>query len=318
MGVFENIYNSASWFGKERMQMPGVASVGNAFGNLKGGFMFGLTGDASYYSPTKGGFRGTPFNFKRFANDAKDVGEHAGKLTWNPQFSLGGMMTAGYGAIGGAVSGAAIGAAGGALMGANPVTTAIGGAAIGGVALAAAPVAAGLAARGAGAALAATPKAFAAVGDGMIKGTALLGKAANSLLKSASIGLSYGTAEAFKYGRLAGGLGGGLNAAAHTVLNPVSRGIGAIGTIAKAMVKKVPDNGTGAFIKNYKFSGFGLSVMAAGSLLSGTKKAFNTFMEDKMGQRDGYISTSTPQIRLMDDAGATGDLVFALNNNRRG
>ena len=41
-------------------------------------------------------------------------------------------------------------------------------------------------------------------------------------------------------------------------------------------------------------------------------------MNAKRGQVDPYISSVSPQIRLMDDSGASGDLVFALNNNRRG
>lgn len=298
MGFWENQFNSHAHFGKQHNQMPGVASFGNAFGNIKGGFMAGFTGDFSHMSPTKGGFRGTPFNFKKFGDKIDDT-LHAGKTAWNPQLSVGGVLTAGYGAVGGALGGAAIGGLGSAVLGAgNPIVAAGVGAGVGAAAAVAAPIVIGGAARLGYEGLAAFPKFAAGVGSGMIKGASKLGKSAIGLASNTNMLLNTGGARMFA--------------------NPIARHGSAMLNFASKLVKPVADNGTGAIIKGYKFSALGGTLLAAGSLASGAKDAYNYLMNDRMGQRDGRMYSATPTIRLMDDAGASGDLVFALNNNRRG
>lgn len=62
----------------------------------------------------------------------------------------------------------------------------------------------------------------------------------------------------------------------------------------------------------------GKTVMGGVALAEGVKKAWNTVQTAKMGQNMG-IDRLTPRIpSYSDNAGATGDLVFALNANRRG
>ena len=52
--------------------------------------------------------------------------------------------------------------------------------------------------------------------------------------------------------------------------------------------------------------------------MQGAAKAWNTLQTEKMGQMTG-VTTMTPKVpAYADNAGATGDLVFALNANRRG
>lgn len=62
----------------------------------------------------------------------------------------------------------------------------------------------------------------------------------------------------------------------------------------------------------------GKMLIGGTALIEGTKKAWSTLETAKMGQMTG-VTTMTPQTpSYSDNAGATGDLVFALNANRRG
>ena len=75
-----------------------------------------------------------------------------------------------------------------------------------------------------------------------------------------------------------------------------------------------------------KATKLGVGVIAAGSFIAGTPKAANTFVEMQKGRNDGSVRTNTPvnnyaQTGQMghsyaNNAGATGDLVFALHNQR--
>jgi len=66
-------------------------------------------------------------------------------------------------------------------------------------------------------------------------------------------------------------------------------------------------------------SGVGKGIFVGGSLLAGAKQGLDTFNTNRMGQRDGQVTTATPQTpkyNMLDDAGATGDLVFDLHKNK--
>ena len=64
----------------------------------------------------------------------------------------------------------------------------------------------------------------------------------------------------------------------------------------------------------------GQSVLWGASLMSGVAKGFGEYNKSRMGQYDGQVTTSTPKVPnyQMDNGGADGDLVFALNNLRNG
>ena len=285
------------------MQTPGIASVSNFAGNLKGGLAFGYTGNTEHLKPTNGGFRGTPFNFS--------TNKETGKTSWNPQLSIGGALSAGYGAVGGAVAGAGLGALASQFApGGNMVAGAAIGAGVGAAGLALAPVAIGAAARGGVELMGKVPDMFGAIGGGVLKGLNGLGRAAGSVATYAANSLSFSPKELSALGFKSG--------AAASAANPLGRHVRAAQNLMGKFVKHVPNGNPGTLLPNHKFTGFGVAALGAGSLISGIKTAFNESMNAQMGQRDNYITQVSPQIRLADNAGATGDLVFALNNNRRG
>jgi hypothetical protein len=68
-----------------------------------------------------------------------------------------------------------------------------------------------------------------------------------------------------------------------------------------------------------KLSAEGLADLWGGALAIGMTGAFKEVMKRNMGQMDGQVRRATPRVpAYADNAGATGDLVFALNRNRRG
>lgn len=76
-------------------------------------------------------------------------------------------------------------------------------------------------------------------------------------------------------------------------------------------IKKFTNGAAGAVIN-------GWTVLGATAAAEGVKKAWGTLQTAKMGQMTG-TQTLTPRIpSYADNAGASGDLVFALNANRRG
>ena len=71
----------------------------------------------------------------------------------------------------------------------------------------------------------------------------------------------------------------------------------------------------------YKFNTAGKMLATAGALTKGIVGGFSTFNKLHQGTIEPGIVRATPQpvySSMMDNAGATGDLVFALHNNRRG
>ena len=99
--------------------------------------------------------------------------------------------------------------------------------------------------------------------------------------------------------------------------------IGVLDVVSRASFfrdpKKFPDS-----FGHFGMSGIGKGIAVAGALIAGIKGGVDSYNQAKMGQSYG-LETSTPQNILYDvrqdlaeTYGAGGDLVFALNQNRRG
>lgn len=137
-------------------------------------------------------------------------------------------------------------------------------------------------------------------------------------------------AAAFSAGRGAAWLGKGM----YESLNSPSKIINPLGSAANKSVslfknlidykpsKKAWNKKTGEIeTTNSKMSlsKWGYGLVFAGGIAQGAGKAINTFDSSRMGTMDGYVTNATPRVpSYQDNAGATGDLVFALNANRRG
>jgi hypothetical protein len=74
-----------------------------------------------------------------------------------------------------------------------------------------------------------------------------------------------------------------------------------------------------------KLTKLGLGTMVGLSAIGGVSKAYDSYMTKRAGTIDTQKTTATPDynpaqytVQHPDYAGATGDLVFALNANRRG
>lgn len=71
----------------------------------------------------------------------------------------------------------------------------------------------------------------------------------------------------------------------------------------------------------YKLNAGGKMLVTAGALTKGIVGGFSTFNKIHQGTIEPGLVRATPQpvySSMMNNAGATGDLVFALHNNRRG
>ena len=85
-------------------------------------------------------------------------------------------------------------------------------------------------------------------------------------------------------------------------------------------------------VGEYKLRGIAIPVLMGSALLSGVSEGLKTFEKSRMGTNDGMMRTLTPNINIQNDvynavganmdatpsfarnAGATGDLVFAMYN----
>jgi hypothetical protein len=144
---------------------------------------------------------------------------------------------------------------------------------------------------------------------------------ANNLDKIGSAGFSLGR------GML------GLGSGSIEMLNSTSPWKNPIGQIANMtqkaagkLVKYEPEtrvwNATQSAMENkggLKLTGWGKAAVGVTAVAAGAWKAKEAFETSRMGQVDPYITIATPRIpSYQEDAGASGDLVFALNANRRG
>lgn len=126
-----------------------------------------------------------------------------------------------------------------------------------------------------------------------------------------------GTAKAMP--SIIGGVGSGVLAATPYLAGVASYGAAKVGggiwNVGSRLINWKED--ADAFNK-VKISGLGKTLLAGGALMEGVRDSYNKVMESKMGMNMG-IQTMTPRIpSYANDGGATGDLVFALNANRRG
>ena len=93
----------------------------------------------------------------------------------------------------------------------------------------------------------------------------------------------------------------------------MNRGFG----VASKLVKPVED---GKFnLLGHKASALGVAAYAGASVVNGVRGAWDDFNRNRMGTHDGQIRRAAPRTpSYSNNAGATGDLVFAMNANRRG
>ena len=72
-------------------------------------------------------------------------------------------------------------------------------------------------------------------------------------------------------------------------------------------------------ILKHKATKLGAGLIVGASVIGGMRGAFDELNAKRMGQMDTKTQRATPQVPAYDqNAGATGDLVFAMNANRRG
>lgn len=149
-------------------------------------------------------------------------------------------------------------------------------------------------------------KALGQVGLTSLEAIGTLSIAGEDLLGTAAIGAAEGTAY------LAKKVGAPLAVTAAEKY----------GTTASGFVSKLVKPNNGKIINElmpYKLSKLGVGMVAGTGLISGTKEAFNDFNQHRMGQMDPMIYRATPRTpSYANNGGATGDLVFAMNRNRRG
>ena len=207
------------------------------------------------------------------------------------------------------VAGAAIGASAAALGSdgtVNPVAGAAVGGAVGAVALPTAGLAMG---------------AVGSVGVGIAKASPGIGVAVG---KGAMAASPFAAAVATKVGADAASAVWGVGSKLID-WNGEGKGSGMFGKIKVSTpfsgAKSGWQNGKGIGKAGGAIKGFaanGATILGATAAVEGTNKASNTVKPAHMGQMTG-VTTLTPQVpSYADNAGATGDLVFALNANRHG
>lgn len=225
--------------------------------------------------------------------------------------SLGGMAT-----VGGL---AGVGAAAGAIIGSQMEGDMIGtGAAVGAVAGLAALPAVGLAAR-------AGLASMRPIGMGMEATARALPGVAKGAVSVAS-GMIGGPA------RLSPSLTTtGVGRMAEMVASPLKRYAGGIAGFGKSLVKfdeatstlggRQSGNLIGKATKTggVKMTGLGHTLLWGSTVATAGASIFNAINKSHMGESDGQITRATPRpMSFQNNAGATGDLVFAMNANRRG
>lgn len=142
-----------------------------------------------------------------------------------------------------------------------------------------------------------------AVGEDPKKGATAMGAAGFGLASIGGAGLAVGAGAT-----MAGGVVGGA---------------GVISELGSKMIK-MPSGKVGLDnLSDIKLSRFGKVALGVGLVASGAGKAYKTFEKSRMGVNDGMLRSATPvvpqvqqQSNYLDNAGATGDLVFSMYNNR--
>lgn len=96
--------------------------------------------------------------------------------------------------------------------------------------------------------------------------------------------------------------------------------IGKYGSTMAGLGKKlVTEDLRESNILKHKATKLGAGLIIGASVIGGMSGAFDELNTKRMGQMDTMIHKATPQTpAYQQNAGATGDLVFAMNANRRG
>ena len=109
-------------------------------------------------------------------------------------------------------------------------------------------------------------------------------------------------------------------------------GLGAIGKFSDTFTTSAPLD---VSLIGRKFNKKGVALIAAGATVMKGGRDVKQYVDSRQGQNDGQLYSSTPRMStpymlseqmaysqhgrsFADNAGATGDLVFALNNMRNG
>lgn len=99
----------------------------------------------------------------------------------------------------------------------------------------------------------------------------------------------------------------------------------AVGSIGKHMIKMPKGPLTLDNLNEIKMTGLGKGLLTGAALLGGVRDGYRYFEKSRMGTNDGMLRTATPTVPIQkqqpsytNNGGATGDLVFALNNLRNG
>lgn len=99
--------------------------------------------------------------------------------------------------------------------------------------------------------------------------------------------------------------------------------LGAAGFIGRKAIKMPTEPVSFTNMGDLKFSALGTGMLLGGAAIEGTSRAARKFEQIRMGQHDGQMRKATPLIpqaerqpSYANNGGATGDLVFAMYNNR--
>lgn len=135
----------------------------------------------------------------------------------------------------------------------------------------------------------ATISGFEKIGGLAIKSAPYIGKAGVSI---GTVGATLGAVATEKY---------------------ASAGLG----FASKLVKEVPMGSKNPGIFGQTLSGLGIATVLGTGLIASAKEGYDQIQEKHMGSRSQGIYKATPQVpAYANNGGATGDLVFALNQNR--
>ena len=122
-------------------------------------------------------------------------------------------------------------------------------------------------------------------------------------------------------------IGDSMNLIKHQMLGdaPITKAMfGADNKLSKILSKTATIQRTDKNMLGYKFTGLGAAALVPASLVAGTPDAYKEFTDMYRGQSDGQLYTNAPintygkalGNSYANNAGATGDLVFALHNQR--
>lgn len=98
--------------------------------------------------------------------------------------------------------------------------------------------------------------------------------------------------------------------------------LGGVAALGRSAIKMPKEPLSFSNMGDLKFSAVGVGALVGSSAIEGTKRAIRKYEQIRMGKHDGQLRTATPVIpqntqpSYSNNGGATGDLVFAMYNNR--